>query len=269
VNIDTVKLAYFSPTGTTRKILNEIAEGLGANSIEQIDLTLPAADTLSSAAIQDELVVIGVPVYEGRVSETAIPRLQQLKANKTPAVIVVMYGNRDFEDALLELNDLTREMGFLPIAGGAFVGEHSMATEDVPLANGRPDVDDMKAAKAFGAEIRAKINSLKSVDEASSITPPGNTPYIDHGSSPMMKEIAAATLEENCTLCGECATVCPVGAITIGESVTTDTIACILCNACVKNCSDGARVLDHPLANKVFGWVSKNYQARRDPVTFI
>lgn len=268
MNIDTVKLAYFSPTGTTKKILNGIAEGLGANSIEQIDLTLPAADTLEPVDIQKELVVFGVPVYEGRVSKTAIPRLQQLKANKTPAVIVVMYGNRDFEDALLELNDLTREMGFLPIAGGAFVGEHSFANENRPLANGRPDAKDMQAAKEFGLKIRVKMNNLASIDKTASITPPGNTPYIDRDRSPM-EAIAATTLVADCILCGECATVCPVGAITVQEAVTTDNIACILCNACVKNCATGARVVDDPMVNKIANWVSRNFQARRDPVTFI
>jgi len=102
----TIKLAYFSPTGTTKKILNGIAEGYGAKKIEQIDLTLPKADTLKLNENQETLMIIGVPVYEGRVAATAIPRLKQLKAEKTPAIVVVVYGNRDYEDALLELNDL-------------------------------------------------------------------------------------------------------------------------------------------------------------------
>ncbi|MBU1193536.1 MAG: 4Fe-4S binding protein [Proteobacteria bacterium] len=268
MNIDTVKLVYFSPTGTTRKILNGISDGFCAGSIEQIDLTLPTADTLAPADIQKELVIFGVPVYEGRVSKTAIARLQQFKGNKTPAVIVVMYGNRDYEDALLELNDLTREMGFLPIAGAAFVGEHSFANANRPLANGRPDAKDMQAAKEFGSKIQAKMKDMAAIDESCAITPPGNIPYIEHDGT-HMKTMAATTLVENCILCGSCATVCPVGAICVEDAVTTDITACILCNACVKNCLNGARVVDDPMANKIANWVSRNFQARRDPVTFI
>ncbi|MBW2175566.1 MAG: 4Fe-4S dicluster domain-containing protein, partial [Deltaproteobacteria bacterium] len=63
--------------------------------------------------------------------------------------------------------------------------------------------------------------------------------------------------------------LCPVGAITIEEVVTTDDLACILCNACVKSCPTGARVVDDPMINKIANWVSKNYQARREPETFI
>lgn len=268
MNFDTVKLAYFSPTGTTRKILHGIAEGFGAENVEQIDLTLPSADTLKLSEIKNELVVFGVPVYEGRVSKTAIPRLRSLKANKIPAVIVVVYGNRDFEDALLELSDLVRELGFLPVAGGAFIGEHSFANENRPLANGRPDTEDMIVAKEFGAKIRSKIDELDLLDEHALIKPPGNDTYIDRDRS-ALADRSATTINDVCTLCGECEQLCPVGAITIGNTVKTDNLSCILCNACVKNCSSGARIVDDPMINKIANWVSKNFQARRNPEVFI
>ncbi len=268
MNFDTVKLVYFSPTGTTAKILNGIAEGFGAKKIEKMDLTLPAADNQKTAEINDELVLLGVPVYEGRVSQTAIPRLRQLKADKKPAVIVVVYGNRDFEDALIELSDLTRELGFLPLAGGAFIGEHSFANENRPMANGRPDAADITAAKEFGSKIRTKLSSLGSMDNASIITPPGNNTYIERDRSALADK-SASTIDEQCTLCGECAPICPVGAITIEKTVKTDSLACILCNACVKNCPAGARVVDDPMVNKIANWVSKNFQARREPEIFI
>ncbi|MBW2178677.1 MAG: flavodoxin family protein, partial [Deltaproteobacteria bacterium] len=154
--LKTVKIAYFSPTKTTMKILEGIAEGLEAETVQHIDLTLPEAGTSRPDEMQAELVLLGVPVYEGRVAKAAIPRLQQLKGNKTPVVVVVLYGNRDFEDALLELGDLAWELGFFPVAGGAFIGEHSFATETRPMANGRPDMKDITEAKAFGSRIRTK-----------------------------------------------------------------------------------------------------------------
>jgi ferredoxin len=268
VNFDAVKLACFSPTGTTRKILHGIAEGLGAENVDVIDLTLPAAVTCKPDETRGELVLVGVPVYEGRVPQTVIPRLKRLQANETPAVIVVVYGNRDFEDALLELNDLTRTLGFLPVAAGAFIGEHAFARDNRPMANGRPDDEDMAAAKEFGAKIRAKLDGLDSIDAAALITPPGKRPYVYHDRS-ALEDRSATTREEDCTLCGECEPICPVGAIRVEDTVKTDHMACILCNACVKICPTGARVVDDPTINKIVNWVSRNFQARREPEIFI
>jgi len=268
LNLNTVKLAYFSPTKTTQKILQEIAEGLGVETVEHIDLTLPEASTTQETELQDELVLIGVPVYEGRVSKTAIPRLQQLKGDQTPAVVVVLYGNRDYEDALLELGDITRDMGFFPVAGGAFVGEHSFATETRPMANGRPDAEDIAKAREFGSRLRTKMEGMGSIDDAARIELPGNSTYIDRDRS-ALADRAATTMTDTCTLCGTCAPLCPVGAITIEDAVTTDNLACILCNACVKNCPTGARLVDDPMVNKIANWVSKNFQDRREPEIFM
>ena len=268
MKFNTVKLAYFSPTKTTKTVLEGIAQGLGADAVEHLDLTLPAADTLQIDELHDELVLIGVPVYEGRVARAAVPRLRRLKANQTPAVIVVVYGNRDFEDALLELDDLAKELGFSPLAGGAFIGEHSFANETRPLANGRPDDQDIMVAREFGAKILDKITAIDSIADASQPQFPGNRPFVERNADLMVQK-SATTNPDICTLCGTCALVCPVGAITIDDTVQTDVPACILCNACVKNCPTGARVVDDPQVNKIANWVSKNFQARREPMTFV
>lgn len=270
MTFDTVKLAFFSPTGTTKKILQAIAQGYGARKIKTLDLTIAGTDDEISCEINDELIVFGVPVYEGRAAKTALDRLRHFKGHDTPAVIVVMYGNRDFEDALLELTDFAKELGFLPIACGAFIGEHSFAREDRPMANGRPDESDLRAAKEFGLKIHTKARKIAHINGADlMVTPPGNKKYIEHDRR-NMEDKAASTLEEKCTLCGECKDVCPVGAITIENDKTkTDNLACILCNACVKNCPTGARVVDDPMINKLVNWVSKNFQDRREPEVFI
>jgi ferredoxin len=269
MDINTLELVFFSPTGSTKKILDAIAKGFGADQTETIDLTLPANETEVVQAGEERLVVFGVPVYEGRVGKTALDRLQRFRGNNTPAALVVLYGNRDYEDALIELADFTTEAGFMPVAAAAFVGEHSFARKDRPMANGRPDDQDIEAASAFGVQLRAKMDSLSAVTTAARVTPPGNRPYVEHDRSGM-EEKAATTREDRCTLCGECAAVCPVGAIAVDENaVTTDALACILCNACVKHCPEGARVVDDPMINKIVSWVFRNFQDRSEPQVFI
>lgn len=268
MNFDTVKLVYFSPTKTTQRVLEGIAEGVEAKRVERLDLTPPAARSGDPAETKDELILLGVPVYEGRVAPEAIPRLRRLKADKTPAVIVVVYGNRDYEDALLELHDLARALGFFPIAGGAFIGEHSFANESRPMANGRPDTEDMKKAKEFGSQIRKKMEDIDSIDEMSPIEVSGNKPYIERDRG-MIREKSAMTKDEICTLCGTCSSLCPVAAVTVEDTVKTDGFACILCCACVKNCPTGARVVEDPKINRIADWVSKNYQTRKEPEIFL
>ena len=78
------------------------------------------------------MTILSAPVYAGRLPIEAVRRLRRIKAGEAPAVVVVVYGNRAYEDALLELQDLAGEQGFRPIAAGAFIGEHSYSTTGSP-----------------------------------------------------------------------------------------------------------------------------------------
>ena len=132
-----LKLVYYSPTGTSKRTIEAIAVGLDVKPIDHVDLTLPGSGSTSHVFHADELVVIAAPVYSGRVPSKAAERLRSLSAEGTPAVLVVVYGNRAYEDALLELKDLTSEQGFTAVAGAAFIGEHSYDAPETPIATGR------------------------------------------------------------------------------------------------------------------------------------
>jgi len=266
MEIQQVKLIYFSPTGTTRKILEGIAKGLSIQNIEHINLTLPADAHHAIPAFSNELVIIGAPVYGGRLPVEAIKRLQQLKASRTPAVAVVVYGNREFEDSLLELKNLALELGFLPIGAGAFIGEHSFATKDLPIANGRPDNLDIKKAVEFGAKIKEKIAALQSADGQIPLHIPGRFPY-EGGPKPMT--IAPLTNEDTCTLCGTCATVCPTAAIQVNGRVTTEIDRCIRCCACIKSCPTDSRYWDNEMMKKITTWLNENCAQRKEPQFFL
>ncbi|MBN1850386.1 MAG: 4Fe-4S binding protein [Deltaproteobacteria bacterium] len=266
MNISSVKLAYFSPTKTTQKILEAIAQGVEYNDVGHIDLTPPDSRTRTFEDFNQDLVIIGAPVYGGRLAGEAVKRISMLKGHYTPAVVVVLYGNREYEDALLELKDLAIKLGFVPVAGGAFIGEHSYTKPEFPLSAGRPHSQDLEKAMGFGKAIRRKMDAIKDIKSQDPIDVPGHFPYKDH--KPSSNE-SASTLEDICIACGTCAAICPTAAIMINERVETDSTLCIRCCACVKSCPTQARVMESSRIDKIVKWLSENYSVPKQPETFI
>lgn len=262
MEIGSIKTIFFSPTQTTAKIVNRIAQGIQTEFISMIDLTPPDIGSQDVTEIRDELTIIGAPVYAGRVPPEAVRRLRTIKGNDTPAAVVVVYGNREYEDALLELKDIVLKLGFRPIAGAAFIGEHSYSSETIPLSPGRPDDRDMEKAKEFGELIRDKMNRFQALDDMPALKLPGNFPYKQWDQP---SEIAPVTVEMLCTLCGECASVCPTAAIIVEDSVVTSKMKCIHCSACIKKCPTGARKWESPWIDKIRKWLTENCQQRKEP----
>lgn len=265
MEVKKVKLIYFSPTGTTEKILESIAKGINVGDVEHINLTLPEGIQQTVPPFSDELVIIGAPVYGGRLPVDAINRFKQLKASNTLAIVVVVYGNREFDDALLELKNLAVELGFTPIAGGAFIGEHSFATKDIPIANGRPDNLDVQKAMDFGTKIKNKLKSLQSPAAQTDLEIPGRFPY-EGGVRSMV--VSPVTKEDTCSVCGTCASVCPTEAISINGIVATKTELCIRCCACIKNCPTGARAWEDSMMKNTTNWLNENCSTRKEPQIF-
>lgn len=266
MEVKQLKLIYFSPTGTTQKILESIAGGIAVEDVEHINLTLPEGARQIIPSFSDELVIIGAPVYGGRLPVDAIKRFKQLKASNTLAILIAVYGNREFEDALLELKHLAIDLGFSPIAGGAFIGEHSFATEELSIANGRPDSMDLQMAMEFGVQVKDKIKALQSPDTQINVEVTGRFPYEADGARAMT--VSPVTKEDNCTVCGTCAGVCPTAAISINGSVLTKNELCIRCCACIKNCPEEARIIEDEMWKNIANWLYENCSARKEPQFF-
>jgi ferredoxin len=257
-----VKLVYFSPTGTGKKTVNEISKGIGYGT-DTIDLTPPNVNQNRHKLGKNDLAIISIPVYGGRVPQTAIDRPKKVKGDNTPVILVAMYGNRAFEDALLELQNTTKELGFKTIAGAAFIGRHSYDSNTTPIATGRPDSKDLKIAHEFGVKIREIIE--KAV-EVSIPKIPGNYPYRERGSrGPRSPE----TDEVTCTLCGTCASVCPTGSIEVTNLVETQKEGCIACTACVQSCPTEARHWENEGVLRAAKWLSTEHGDRKEPEIFL
>ena len=171
--INKIRAVYFSPTGTTRKIVTATAKGLSRalkTDLEEYDFTLPKARTQSLRFTDSDLVVLGTPVYAGRVPNVLLPYLNTMQGNGALAVPVVLFGNRDYDDALIELRDILENNGLHTIAAGAFVGEHSFSRI---LAKDRPDMKDMDIVDEFVRKISEKYKT----DTLSHPIPVSGTPY--------------------------------------------------------------------------------------------
>ena len=233
MEINNVHVAYFSATYTTRTVVREIAARMGGNIVEH-DITGPGGNVGPVALGEGDVMVAGVPVYAGRVPQAAAERLRRFSGNGVPAIAACVYGNRDYDDALLELADLLASGGFKVVGAGAFIGRHSIFTN---VAAGRPDEADLAAAARLGEGCARLIAAAK---DLSQLRPPaikGNRPYNAAGKASLHPEADAA----KCSRCGTCAALCPAGAIPQDDPLLTDASLCIACGRCLVVCPKGAR----------------------------
>lgn len=263
-----VSLFFYSPTQTTRTIVNEIAAGIGIDPLKVMEnnLTYPEfADSLIEVE-PDDLVVIGAPVYAGRIASEALKRLAKINFAGNPVVLVAVYGNRNYDDALIDLREAAKSAGLHPIAAAAFIGEHSYSTKNYPIAKGRPDADDKQQARSFGQQIYKKVQSLSTKTPPAAPAIPGNFPLPERIVIPPSP---AETIKANCIECGKCQTACPVGAVYYQKGYKTKEELCTACCACLKECPRHARVIRSEHVQKFREMLAADCANRRDPEIFI
>lgn len=268
-----IHAVYFSPTGTTKKIVEGIGQSLVKNLPEdsvlhKIDFTLKKIRDEEVSFDEEDLVILGVPVYAGRVPNVLLNYLNSIKGNGAKAVCVVVYGNRNYDDALIELRDIMKEDGFHVIAAGAFVGEHSFSKI---LAMGRPDEKDMELVHQFAKEISEKISK----DHSDGILPvKGYEPYRKYymprdkeGNPVDIRKVTPKTNAE-CNQCMLCAEVCPMGSIDHDDPAKLTGI-CIKCGACIKKCPVKAKYYDDTDYLRHQYELEEEFADRKEPELFL
>ncbi|MEG1410936.1 MAG: 4Fe-4S binding protein [Romboutsia sp.] len=226
---------YFSPTGGTKKIADLISRQFDFETIE-LDLSNSMEDFSKFTFNEKDLCVVAVPSFGGRVPMVAISNINKLKGNGSKVILVATYGNRAYEDVLLELKDTLTTLGFFCIAGITSVTEHSIMHQ---FATGRPDLQDKEELIKFSGEIK---EVLKQGKVSKDLYVPGNNPYKEYKVIPLVPEA-----RQGCMKCGICAIKCPVDAISKDNPILVEKEKCISCMRCIAICPNKARSVDEAL----------------------
>lgn len=255
-------LLYFSATENTEKIVKSIGKAISDNFTVH-DITSTSAREKTYKFDSNDLLIVGSPVYMGRIPQLLVDYFKKIEGDQSPAVFVTSYGNREYDDALLELKEIFEANGFIPTAGGAFIGEHSNSEK---IAGGRPDQKDLKKAEEFGLAVKKKLEAAEELSELPELEVKGSYPYKERHETP---NFAPATTAD-CIECAICAEECPVDAISFSDFKDIDQKACINCCSCVQKCPVDAKYMAHPHFKEITEFLIDNFgDQRRQIETFI
>jgi len=248
----------FSPTGGTKRVTDTITKAWGM-PVNEIDLTNAGTDYAAYSLKKEDIAIIAVPSYGGRVPSLAAQRISKICGNQAQCVIVCVYGNRAYEDTLIELNDIAEKSNFKVIAAVAAIAEHSIMHE---YAAGRPDAKDKQELQIFAKKILEKINS--SVSETATLQIPGNRPYKKAGGVGLVPKA-----DNKCTNCKLCAKNCPAQAISEENVKVTDSKKCISCMRCVVKCPQSARKINSVMVSAAALAMKKACSTRKENALYI
>lgn len=246
----------FSPTGGTKKVADYLTDALEGD-VTTVDLSDSKQDFKAALLTKEDVAVISVPSYGGRVPTVAVERLGMVHGNGARAVLVCVYGNRAYEDTLVELEDTAKQAGFRVIAAVAAIAEHSIARQ---FAAGRPDAQDAARLSDFAKQIQHKLSAADTSEPAI----PGNRPYKKAGGVGMVPK---ATKE--CTNCGVCAAECPEQAIDKKDPKKVDEKACISCMRCIAVCPQSARKINPVMLSAASLMLKKVCSERKECELFL
>ncbi|MEP7289087.1 MAG: EFR1 family ferrodoxin [Chloroflexota bacterium] len=249
MEIHTATVIYYSPTGTTHKVIQSVLKGMNIAAKQQINLTRPQARIEVPSRLVGDIVLIGIPVYGKGIPRILIPYFTALKGEGKPVVLLTVYGNLDEGTALPDLYRLVKKSDCIVVGAASFIGEHTLSTDEIAIAKGRPNAQDRLKAEQFGQLILKKAQNASDWHEiAVELEPPHFMSLIfnplkklgaRNESTKRFTRTPFANMQV-CNQCGICARMCPMGAID-PHTFRIDERRCFHCFSCVKRCPQNAR----------------------------
>lgn len=251
-----IKEIIFSPTGGTKAVADILARTLGEPPFT-IDLANRFADHEQIALSDNDVAVIAMPCYCGRVPKLAAERFARVRGHGARAILVAVYGNRAIDDQLVEMADLAKASGFQVVAAVEAIAEHSIVRQ---YAAGRPDAQDAVNLSRMAQQITEKLVR----NDLSEPALPGNRPYKEGACGGYIPRASHA-----CVYCGECAESCPAGAIDPAKLEASDPTRCISCMRCIVRCPVGARAIDPSQKAKVSEHLREVASIRKEAALYL
>lgn len=226
---------WFSPVYHTRELARKLGQEIASHLEDAVLHDCDLTDYDSSPGViscgTSDIAIIAAPVYAGRIPPVFANRLEKIRVEGTPAILLTAYGNRAYENALAELRGLALKSGFLPVGACACVARHTIA---LIYGEGRPDKEDLHELAEFGKKCAVMLQGKRSFK---TVAVPGQTPETPAPVFPLPQAV-----NENCVQCGICQQKCPVRAIDLADPAKVNLQKCICCMRCVALCPEAARV---------------------------
>ncbi|MCR4658943.1 MAG: EFR1 family ferrodoxin [Bacteroidales bacterium] len=269
-----IKVYYFSPTGGTLQVAQHLGDRLGAllgAEVEYHSYTLPREREVLPQVEAENVVVWATPVYAGRIPNKTLDYVRRaLRADGNPAVALVTFGNRAYDNALAELVGLMEEGGMKPVGAAAMVTRHVFSDT---LGEGRPNEEDLAALDRFAAQVVEKL--LTHYSELTTVVPgeahPERyyTPLKTNNDPAGFLKAKPSCNSALCTRCGECLDVCPMGSIGAKDGMLTFDGICIKCQACRRRCPTGAIAFTDSEYLSHVAMIERTFDAPKRPEFFV
>lgn len=270
-----VYLIYFSPGGTTKKTVRNIAKGIKNVEIIEYDMLKKETRERKYTFSKDDLVILGM-MTSTQLFGFPEEIFNAIQGNNTPIVGVVLYGNGYYGKSLIYMKREVEKRGFKMVAGGAFIGQSSFAPK---IATGRPDAKDKEIQLEFGRNLYEKVvvnkdfsfqSKLKmnwSKDDAVTRAKCAVISALPGYSLKLPYSMNELNISDKCIQCKKCEKHCPVSAIHIVNQFI-DRKKCIGCAGCINICPVGAISLANPTLINMMKKLEVTRADRKEPEVF-
>ena len=255
--IKKLHLVYFSPSGTSEKVIKKIASAIRDIPVETHDLLTPASRKKDYNFAPDDLVF-----FCTMTASLVLTKFDEifgcLHGNGAPFVGVVTFANTLYMKVILleEVKAYAEKQGFKVAALGAFPAAHTLTS--ALGSEGRPNAEDEKIMLDFGQRVYEKvlggdyvlhgeIGANTSDSDAEKIA---SYRAVENGHSTFPPAYKAKAISDACIKCKTCVRHCPVDAIDI-ENKTFDLDKCMGCWGCINRCPKKAITSTSPEINEL------------------
>ncbi|MBI9077295.1 MAG: EFR1 family ferrodoxin [Desulfatibacillum sp.] len=236
-----IAIAYFSATGNTRKMAEAIElvfTERGAR-VEKFDITAQAARQEPLDLSPYDGVIFGAPIHSLRAPRVVRDWMKTLDGQGKKAAMYFTYGGFHVHPTHHSTREILAGAGFTVVSSAEFLGAHTFNKGGWKAVPTRPNASDFTVARdfavatydRFSGQDERVLGDLEKTDLTEE--------FLDAIEGFRFKALTMLPTRngEACSLCMECETQCPTGAMN-AEKGESDIKLCIACLRCLDVCPE-------------------------------